>query len=187
MNKPLRPIHTIRQRLRQCKFLPPAYVVCEGYGFTRVCLSRGVWGGIPACIAGGIPACLAAGLLEALQVSRPTPRGLPTPGGSPTPGGVSSPHPGGLQAHTWGCLQAHTWGGISRPTNGGCLQAHNRGVSQHALRQTPPNGYCCRRYASYWNAFLFLDASNDFYGNVYYDLDLNSKVMFDAVADAPCE
>ena len=26
------------------------------------------------------------------------------------------------------------------------------GVSQHALRQTPPS----RRYASYWNAFLFL-------------------------------
>ena len=33
-------------------------------------------------------------------------------------------------------------------------------VSQHALRQTPPpllaDGYCCGRYASYWNAFLYL-------------------------------
>ena len=38
------------------------------------------------------------------------------------PRGVSpGPHPGGLQAHTWG---------VSRPTP--------KGVSQHALRQTPP-------------------------------------------------
>ena len=31
-------------------------------------------------------------------------------------------------------------------------------VSQHALRQTPPgrDGYCCGRYASHWNAFLFV-------------------------------
>ena len=42
---------------------------------------------------------------------------------------------GGLQAHTQEGLQAHTrWGG---------------GVSQHALRQTPP----------YWNAFLFISDS----------------------------
>ena len=39
--------------------------------------------------------------------------------------------------------------GVSRPTPGG-------GLSQHALRQTPPaHGYCCGRYAPYWNAFLF--------------------------------
>ena len=24
------------------------------------------------------------------------------------------------------------------------------------LVETPPDGYCCRRYASYWNAFLFV-------------------------------
>ena len=24
------------------------------------------------------------------------------------------------------------------------------------LVETPPNGYCCGRYASYWNAFLFI-------------------------------
>ena len=59
--------------------LPSANEVCEGYIFTRVCLSTG---------------------------------GCPGPG------------PGG-------------------------------GVSQHALRQTPPaDGYCCGRYASYWNVFL---------------------------------
>ena len=54
--------------------------------------------------------------------------------------GVSRPTLGGVQAYTQGGVQAHTEGG---------------GVSQHALRQTPPaDGYCCRRYASYWNAFL---------------------------------
>ena len=76
---------------------------------------------------------LARGSLRGLArgVSRPTPRGVsrPTPRGvsRPTPGGSPGPHPGG----------------------GG-------GVSQHALRQTPlADGYCCGRYASYWNTFLF--------------------------------
>ena len=55
-------------------------------------------------------------------------------------------HLGGLQAHTWGA---------SRHTPGRSPDTHPRG-SQHALRQTPPpaDGYCCRWYASYWNAFL---------------------------------
>ena len=89
------------------------------------CLS--VQGGIPACIAGGIPACLAAGLggvvsQHALQVSRPTPRGE-------VEGDLAR---GGLQAHTEG----GSWGdlarvGVSRPIPRG-------GLSQHALRQTPP-------------------------------------------------
>ena len=63
---------------------------------------------------------------HALQVSRPTPRG-----------GVEGSGLGGSQAHTEG-------GGFSRPTPGG-------GFS----RCTPHDSYCCRRYASYWNAFLF--------------------------------
>ena len=135
-------------------------------------------GGIPECIAGGIPVCLAAGLggggvsQHAWQVSRPTPkrevegdlaRGVsrPTPkeevegdqaGGAsrPTPKGeVQAIWPGGLQALTqggyllWGCL---LWG---VPAPGG-LPALG-GV------ETPPrDGYCCGRYVSYWNAFLFL-------------------------------
>ena len=49
-------------------------------------------------------------------------------------------------------------GGRLRGLAGVGLQAHNPGgVSQHALRQTTPppaDGYCCGRYASYWNAFL---------------------------------
>ena len=72
------------------------------------------------------PVCLSTGVGE---LSRPRPRG--DVGGSgrdvsrPTPRGGGCPGPGG--------------------------------VSQHALRQTPPSaeGYCCGRYALYWNAFLF--------------------------------
>ena len=69
-------------------------------------------------------------------MSRPRPRGRL--GG--LAGGLSRPTPGGRL----GGVQAHTWGVQAQ----GC-------VSQHALRQTPPaDGYCCRRYTSYWNAFL---------------------------------
>ena len=85
-------------------------------------------------------------------------------------GGSPGPHPReklrglawrGLQAHTWDGLQAHIWGahtpgGLQAHTRGG-LQAHSQGgMSQHALRQTPPDSYCCGWYASYWNAFLFI-------------------------------
>ena len=45
-------------------------------------------------------------------------------------GGVSRPTPrGGVEG---------SGQGVSRCTPGGCLQAHTGGVSQHALRQTPP-------------------------------------------------
>ena len=76
---------------------------------------------------------------------------MPCRSPGPHPGGRSrglvgwgspGPHPGEVEGSGWGGLQAHTQG---------C-------VSQHALRQTPPppaDGYCCGRYASYWNAFLF--------------------------------
>ena len=76
---------------------------------------------------------------HALQVSRPTPSGevegsglgrgisRPTSRGEvegSAQGGSPGPHwrVGGLQAHTWGESPSHT----------------QRGVSQHALRQTPP-------------------------------------------------
>ena len=89
-------------------------------------------GGIPACLAGGIPACLAAG-------------------GCLLPGCACS----------WGCL---FWGVTVLV---GCLlwgvpdlgNVCSRGVP--ALGgggggdcPPPVDGYCCGRYASYWNAFL---------------------------------
>ena len=65
---------------------------------------------------------------------------------------------GGFQAHTQGGSSGVWPGGVSRPTpRGRSPGPHLAGcVSQHALRQTlPADGYCCERYASYWNAFLF--------------------------------
>ena len=53
-------------------------------------------------------------------------------------------------------LQAHTKGGSWGVWNGGGLQAHTGGnPSMHWGRHPPADGYCCGRYASYWNAFLF--------------------------------
>ena len=66
---------------------------------------------------------------HALQVSRPTPKGELEGLARGSPG----PHPGG-----------------------GAQGPHPGDVSQHALRQTlRADDYCCGRYASYWNAFLF--------------------------------
>ena len=67
-------------------------------------------------------------------------------------GGVPGPGVGG------GCL---VLGKVSAP-GGGVLAwsggAWSRGVSAPGgLVQTPPDGYCCGRYASYWNAFLLCD------------------------------
>ena len=54
---------------------------------------------------------------------------------------------------SWGCLL----GGGGVPAQG--VGEGGGLVSQHALRQTPPgrDGYCCGRYASYWNAFFFIN------------------------------
>ena len=53
-------------------------------------------------------------------------------------------------------------GGVSNPFNQkatapeGLLQSEgqNRRPQQKAMTEGPPDGYCCGRYASYWNAFL---------------------------------
>ena len=58
------------------------------------------------------------------------PQGVPVYGGVPRPGVVPSP---GCR----GCLVRGVW------SRGGCLV------------ENPPNGYCCRQYTSYWNAFLY--------------------------------
>ena len=102
-------------------FLPPANEVCEGYVFTRVCLST-VGGGIPACLAG-----LQGGVSQhALQVSRPTPKGELE--GSGRRGGSPGPHLGGVSMPTHGGVSRPTpRGGVSRPTPGW-------GVSQRAVR-----------------------------------------------------
>ena len=110
--------------------------------FRRICFYRCGGDGIPACIAGGISACLAAGLEGGGYPSMPCRfpgkfRGI-WPGG----GGGPGPHPRGKLRGIWleqGCL---LWGGGCLLRGGGC-------------GDPLCDGYCCGRYASYWNAFLF--------------------------------
>ena len=63
------------------------------------------------------------------------------------------------------CSQGCAWsqggpglGGARGVSGPGGVPGPGGVVSQHALTQTPPpaDGYCCGRYASYWNAFLLL-------------------------------
>ena len=122
---------------------------------------------MPCSRGGGIPACLAG-------FQAHTQGGLQ----AHTQGETWGVWPGGLQAHTWGCLQAHTWGGLQAHTQGGGLQAHTQGVypSMHWGRPPPPDGYCCRRYASYWNAFLFRDVFNRY--STFMRWNLYTKCTF---------
>ena len=93
--------------------LPSANKVCEGYVFTHVCLSTG--GFSRPTLRGDWGVWLGGGL------SRPTPKGEVEGAGwgvsRLTPGGSPGPH----------------WGGLSRQ------RRRDGDVSQHALRQTPPN------------------------------------------------
>ena len=65
--------------------------------------------------------------------------------------GVSAPRGVGGWSRGRGCLlpggvwrQGGAWSGRGGVCSGGCLV------------ETPRDGHCCGRYASYWNAFLFL-------------------------------
>ena len=56
-----------------------------------------------------------------------------------------------------GELRGLAWGGVSRPTPRGVYRPTPEGVS----RPDPlADGYCCWRYASYWNAFLLFFCSH---------------------------
>ena len=50
-------------------------------------------------------------------------------------------------------IQAHSQGGELRGSDPG---AQPRGKLRGVRSDLPPNCYCCRQYASYWNAFLSL-------------------------------
>ena len=110
--------------LRTFNLLPPANEVCEGYVFTRVCLSTG---GVVSQYALQVSRPTPRGRLRGLAgggVSRPTPRGQIEQSGwgfsRPTPKGEveGSGWGGGIRAHTraedkgsgQGGLQAHNWG-----------------------------------------------------------------------------
>ena len=141
--------------------LPPATKLGQGYIFTGVCDSvhRVGWGGggISACIAGGIPACLGAGL-RGWYPNMPCRFPGPHPGGKFRgiwPRGSPGPYPGGLLP-----------GGGVVCSRGVCLLLGGStpgvvvcsgGVPGPGGCGDPPDGYCCGRYASYWNAFLCQD------------------------------
>ena len=107
--------------------------LCEGYVFTHVCHS--VHGGVYP----SMPCRSLGGMYPSMLCRFPGPH----PGGS-----LRGLARGGLQAHTqWG-----SWGvwprGSPGPHLGGCIPACTE------ADPPPADGYCCGRYASYWNAFL---------------------------------
>ena len=96
------------------------------------------------------------------------------------PGGPPGPHPRGKLRGIWSrptpkgevegdLVQAHTEGEVEGDLAGGVLQGGtcSRGVpppggclllrvpAPWGVWRPPHDGYCCGRYASYWNAFLF--------------------------------
>ena len=118
------------------QLLPPTKEVCEGYVFTRVCLSTGGSagphpGGRLRGLAGGSPGPQPGGRLRSLA------------GGSP------GPHPGWeIEESGWRDPDPHLWGvpgphqGVSRPRPGG------RGCIPACTEADPPpqaDGYCCGR------------------------------------------
>ena len=85
-----------------------------------------------------------------------------TAGGVVTsPGGVWSGHGRGCGIPA--CLagfQAHSQEGSLWGSEGGSTGPHPRGELRGIWPrgvETPRDGYCCGRYASYWNAFLFCE------------------------------
>ena len=125
--------------------LPPANEVCEGYVFTF-------------CSQGGLQAHTQRGCWGVWwEVSRPTPRG--DVGGSGdgvsrrTPRGRLGVWPGGSPGPTPRGRLGGLAEGVCRPTPWG---VRGRGwISACTEADLPADGYCCGRYASYWNAFLY--------------------------------
>ena len=110
-------------------------------------------GGITECIAPGIPSCLGAGLQGGSP--GPCPRGkLRGIWSRPTAKGkLKGIFLGG--ACSRGCACSGDGGVCSG--GGACSRGWCEDVSALGGMWRPPHDiYCCRRYASYWNAFLFL-------------------------------
>ena len=73
------------------------------------------------------------------------------------------PHPGrklrglacgGLQAHTQGEVEGSSLGGLQAHMGGGVPGTQPGGLPACTEVDLPAVSYCCRWYASYWNAFL---------------------------------
>ena len=105
------------------------------------------------CRGWDLAICWVSALLTLLEGWHPPPPQVHGPGGVEGPRGCMVP--GG--AWSRGMHGPGEW--VHGP--GGWVHGPGGLVSQHALRQIPlpgeREGYCCGRYASYWNAFLFCD------------------------------
>ena len=154
--------------LRFCSFYRPQRS-CEGYVFTRVCLSTGgsTWAGTPR--------------------TRYTPRDQVHPQETATV--ADGTHPIGMHSCYWpqrSCGQGSIFTPVCHSVHGGGLPQCMRDTTPQdqtppqtrqtppLTRQTPPpppgsrlqhTVYCCGWYASYWNAFLLR-------------IKLNKSVMF---------
>ena len=70
-------------------------------------------------------------------------------------GGSPGPHPGGR-------FRGLAWGGSPGPHPGGCIPACTE------ADPLPSRRYCCGRYASYWNVFLFVIKFDEFIDNLLW-------------------
>ena len=112
----------------------PRFVTARRRSLRRLCfytcLSVHKWGSAPGGVTRPTPSRVCSqGVCSQWGL---LPGGLPPVGGL-LPRGLLLE---GLQAHTWGVSPGPHPGGVSRPTH---------------LHYS----YCCRQYASFWNAFLF--------------------------------
>ena len=74
--------------------------------------------------------------------------------------GATFPHPGGGVEGSGQGVSTGPHLGVSRPTPGGVYPSMQWG------RHPPADGYCFRRYASYWNALLYWNLF--FFLNIYW-------------------
>ena len=116
--------------------LPPANVVCEGYVFTGVCLSTGGKGDPPGRETPHPPG------KETPLARKPPWQGDPPDKETPLAGRLPTPWQGDPPGKETPLARRPPWQGDPP------ARRHPPG------KETPPS--MCGRYASYWNAFLFL-------------------------------
>ena len=84
-------------------------------------------------------------------------------------GGWPGPRPGGK-------LRGLAFGGVTRPTPMGCIPACTE------AEPPPADGFCCGRYASYWNAFLLYVCKCQMHHSLHQKKD---KIQMNILALAP--
>ena len=124
---------------------------CEGYVFTGVILSTGGVGVFASVQAGSTPPPGADPSWADIPPGQ-TPLGADTPR-SRHPPGTDTPSPGTDTPLGADTSQEQTPLGADTPLGAGIPRAD---TPLGADTPPPPRyGHCCRRYASFWNAFLF--------------------------------